>query len=402
MSMVRTLTLSLAATCLVGVAADAATPAGGHYDVLISGATIYDGSGQPAYVGDVGLIGDRIAYVGRKAPLPARERVNGHGKAVAPGFVNMLAHPEESLLVDGRALSDLRQGVTLEVLGEDSMGPLTPKMKALALQREADVKYDIDWNTLGEYLHGLERRGITPNVASYVGAGTVRTNVLGEFDVQPTPEQLEQMRQLVHQAMEEGAVGVTTALIYAPNTYAKTPELIALASEAARCGGIYSAHMRSEGDRLIEAVQETIAISTASGAPAEIFHLKVAGQRNWPKIDPLIQTIDNARTKGVHISADMYVYTAGATGLDAAMPPWVQDGGLEAWIARLKDPAIRARVIAEMRDPTVSWENLLRRRRGRQGHAAARLQESGTQAPDRQDARRDCPGARREPRGCSD
>jgi N-acyl-D-amino-acid deacylase len=348
----------LLVTCLGGAAANAATPAAARYDVLISGATIYDGSGQPAYVGDVGLIGDRIAYVGRKAPLPARERVNGHGKAVAPGFVNMLAHPEESLLVDGRALSDLRQGVTLEVLGEDSMGPLTPKMKALALQREADVKYDIDWNTLGEYLHGLERRGITPNVASYVGAGTVRTNVLGEFDVQPTPEQLEQMRQLVHQAMEEGAVGVTTALIYAPNTYAKTPELIALASEAARCGGIYSAHMRSEGDRLIEAVQETIAISTASGAPAEVFHLKVAGQRNWPKIDPLIQTIESARAKGVHISADMYVYTAGATGLDAAMPPWVQDGGLEAWITRLKDPAIRARVIAEMRDQTVSWENL--------------------------------------------
>jgi N-acyl-D-amino-acid deacylase len=358
MTMRRILTLALLVTCLGAAAAQAATPAAGRYDVLISGATIYDGSGQPAYVGDVGLIGDRIAYVGRKAPLPARERVNGHGKAVAPGFVNMLAHPEESLLVDGRALSDLRQGVTLEVLGEDSMGPLTPKMKALALQREGDVKYDIDWNTLGEYLHGLERRGITPNVASYVGAGTVRTNVLGEFDVQPTPEQLEQMRQLVHQAMEEGAVGVTTALIYAPNTYAKTPELIALASEAARCGGIYSAHMRSEGDRLIEAVQETIAISTASGAPAEVFHLKVAGQRNWPKIEPLIQTIESARTKGVHISADMYVYTAGATGLDAAMPPWVQDGGLEAWIARLKDPAIRARVIAEMRDQTVSWENL--------------------------------------------
>ncbi len=350
--------LALVASALAGAAAVAAAPPAGRYDVLITGATIYDGSGQPGYVGDVALIGERIAYVGKKAPLPATERIDAHGKAVAPGFVNMLAHPEESLLVDGRALSDLRQGVTLEVLGEDSMGPLTPKMKALALQREGDVKYDIDWSTLGEYLHGLERRGITPNVASYVGAGTVRTNVLGEVDVQPTPAQLEQMRQLVHQAMEEGAVGVTTALIYAPNTYAKTPELIALASEAARCGGIYSAHMRSEGDRLIEAVQETIDISNASGAPAEIFHLKVAGQRNWPKIDPLIQTIESARAKGVHISADMYVYTAGATGLDAAMPPWVQDGGLEAWIQRLKDPAIRARVIAEMRDPKASWENL--------------------------------------------
>ncbi len=352
------LALALVWSCLAGAVAQGATPAAGRYDVLITGATIYDGTGQPGYVGDIALIGDRIAYVGKKAPLPAKERIDAHGKAVAPGFVNMLAHPEESLLVDGRALSDLRQGVTLEVLGEDSMGPLNPKMKALALQREGDVKYDIDWSTLGEYLHGLERRGITPNVASYVGAGTVRTNVLGEVDVQPTPEQLQQMRQLVHQAMEEGAVGVTTALIYAPNTYAKTPELMALASEAARCGGIYSAHIRSEGDRLIEAVQETIDISTASGAPAEIFHLKVAGARNWPKIDPLIKTIDNARAKGVHISADMYVYTAGATGLDAAMPPWVQDGGLEAWIQRLKDPAIRARVIAEMRDPKSSWENL--------------------------------------------
>ena len=357
MTIRRILTLALLLSCLAG-AALAATPTAGRYDVLITGATVYDGSGQPGYVGDVGLIGDRIAYVGKKAPLPGRERIDAHGKAVAPGFANMLAHPEESLLVDGRALSDLRQGVTLEVLGEDSMGPLTPKMKALALQREGDVKYDIDWSTLGEYLHGLERRGITPNVASYVGAGTVRTNVLGEVDVQPTPEQLEQMRQLVHQAMEEGAVGVTTALIYAPNTYAKTPELVALASEAARCGGIYSSHMRSEGDRLIEAVQETIDIANASGAPAEIFHLKVAGQRNWPKIEPLIQTIESARAKGVHINADMYVYTAGATGLDAAMPPWVQDGGLEAWIQRLKDPAIRARVIAEMRNPKSSWENL--------------------------------------------
>ena len=354
--------LALVLSCLAGATIQAAAPAAGRYDVLISGATVYDGSGEPGYVGDVGLIGERIAYVGKKAPLAAKERIDAHGKAVAPGFVNMLAHPEESLLVDGRALSDLRQGVTLEVLGEDSMGPLNPKMKALALQREGDVKYEIDWSTLGEYLHGLERRGITPNVASYVGAGTVRTNVLGEVDVQPTPEQLEQMRRLVRQAMEEGAVGVTTALIYAPNTYARTPELIALASEAARCGGIYSAHMRSEGDRLIEAVQETIDISNASGAPAEIFHLKVAGQRNWPKIEPLIKTIEGARAKGVRISADMYVYTAGATGLDAAMPPWVQDGGLEAWIQRLKDPAIRARVIAEMRESKSSWRTSSRPR----------------------------------------
>lgn len=239
------------------------------------------------------------------------------------------------------------------------MGPLSAEMKRLALQREADIKYDIDWTTLGEYLTNLERRGIAPNVASYVGAGTVRTYVLGERDVQPTAEQLAEMRQLVHEAMEQGALGVTTALIYSPNQYAKTPELIALAQESARCGGIYSAHMRSEGDRLLEGVQETVAIARASGAPAEIYHLKEAGKRNWDKLDALILAVQAARASGVRITADMYVYTAAATGLDAAMPPWVQDGGLEAWIARMKDPATRARLIADMRDPSPAWENVL-------------------------------------------
>jgi N-acyl-D-amino-acid deacylase len=344
--------------CAAAQPVPAAAPEPPGYDVLISGGTIYDGSGGQPYVGDVAIRGDRIAYVGPHAPHAARERVDAHGKAVAPGFVNMLAHPEASLLVDGRALSDLRQGVTLEVLGEDSMGPLTAEMKRRALQREGDIRYAIDWTTLGEYLHKLEQRGIAPNVASYVGAGTVRTYVLGERDVQPTPPQLTQMRDLVRQAMEEGALGVTTALIYSPNEYAKTPELIALASEAARCGGIYSVHMRSEGDRLIEAVHETVDIAKASGAPAEIYHLKVAGRRNWNKLDALIGAVETARAAGVRITADMYVYTAGATGLDAAMPPWVQDGGLESWIARLKDPAVRARVVREMRDPKPDWENL--------------------------------------------
>jgi N-acyl-D-amino-acid deacylase len=343
--------------CLIVLAAASAQAA--DYDVLISGGTVYDGSGGAPFIGDVALRGDRIVFVGPKAPGSARERLDVRGKAVAPGFINMLAHPEESLLADGRALSDLRQGVTLEVLGEDSMGPLTPQMKALALQREGDIRYAIDWTTLGEYLHKLEQRGIAPNVASFVGAGTVRTNVLGERDVQPTPQQLTQMRTLVRQAMEEGAVGVTTALIYSPNDYAHTPELIALASESARCGGIYSVHMRSEGDRLLEALQETVDIAKASGGPAEIYHLKVAGKRNWGKIDALIAAIESARKSGLRITADMYVYTAGATGLDAAMPPWVQDGGLEAWIAHLKDPAVRARVLADMREPHPSWENLL-------------------------------------------
>jgi N-acyl-D-amino-acid deacylase len=349
--------------CVAGLvpwaAAAAASVVGTTYDVLIAGGTVYDGSGGPPFTGDVALRGERIAYVGPHAPGHARERVEAHGAAVAPGFINMLAHPEESLLADGRALSDLRQGVTLEVLGEDSMGPLTPQMKTLMLERERDIRFAIDWTTLGDYLHKLEQRGIAPNVASFVGAGTVRTNVLGERDVQPTPQQLAQMRALVHQAMEEGALGVTTALIYSPNGYAKTAELIALAAESARCGGIYSVHMRSEGDRLLEALEETVAIAKASGGPAEIYHLKAAGRRNWNKLDALIGAITAARAAGVRITADMYVYTAGATGLDAAMPPWVQDGGLEAWIARLKDPATRARVIAEMRDPTPPWENLL-------------------------------------------
>jgi len=241
------------------------------------------------------------------------------------------------------------------------MGPLTPQMKSAMKRRQADIRFDVDWTTLGEYMEKLQKRGIAPNVASFVGAGTVRSNLLGEADVQPTQEQLSAMKDLVRQAMEEGAVGVTTALIYSPNDYAKTPELIALASEAGRCGGIYSAHMRSEADRVLEAVQETIAIARASGAPAEIYHLKVAGKDHWDELDSIIATIEAARAAGIRITADMYTYTAGATGLDAAMPPWVQDGGLEAWIARLHDPGIRAKVIAEMRNPHTAWENLYAR-----------------------------------------
>jgi N-acyl-D-amino-acid deacylase len=335
--------------------------AGAQHDVIIHNGLIYDGSGKPPYLGELTIDGDRITYVGKHATGHARAEVDAHGKAVAPGFINMLAHPEESLLQDGRALSDLSQGVTLEVLGEDSMGPLTPHMKELAKQRQSDIHYDIDWTTLGEYLDKLQKRGIAPNVASFVGAGTVRTNVLGEADVQPTQAQLQTMQALVHQAMEEGALGVTTALIYSPNGYARTPELKALASESARCGGMYIAHMRSEGDRLLEAVQETVDIAQASGAPAEIYHLKIAGKANWGKYDELVKTIEKTRAGGTRITADMYTYTAGATGLDAAMPPWVQDGGLEAWIARLRDPAIRAKVIAEMRNPNPTWENLYMR-----------------------------------------
>jgi N-acyl-D-amino-acid deacylase len=320
---------------------------------------IYDGSGEKRYPGDVAIDGDRITYVGPHSADAGRSEIDVKGLAVAPGFINMLAHPEESLFADGRALSDLVQGVTLEVLGEDSMGPLNPTMKKLTVERQTDIHYEVTWTTLGEYLGTLERKGISPNVASFVGAPSVRTYVLGESDVQPTADQLRQMQVLVHQAMEEGALGVTTALIYSPATYAKTPELIALAQESARCGGIYSTHMRSEGDRIEAALDETIDIARASGAPAEIYHLKVSGHDNWGKLDRVVARIEKARSEGVRLSANMYTYTAGATGLDAAMPSWVQSGGLEAWIGHLRDPSTRAKVLAEMRDPhPATWENL--------------------------------------------
>lgn len=351
----------LAGLAIGTVLASMAHAADSQHDVIIRNGLIYDGSGHPPFTGDVAIDGDTISFVGSHAPGHGRTETDARGKAVAPGFINMLAHPEESLLVDGRALSDIEQGVTLEVIGEGSMGPLTQRMKQLIKQRQSDIHYQVDWTTFGEYMERLQKRGITPNIASFVGAGTVRENLLGEEDLQPTAAQLGEMRALVRQAMEEGALGVTTALIYSPNDYAKTAELIALASEAGRCGGIYSAHMRSEGDRVLEAVDETIEIARASGAPAEIYHLKIAGKTNWSKLDSVVAAIEAARAAGTRITADMYTYTAGATGLDAAMPPWVQNGGLEAWIARLRDPAVRARVITEMRDPNSKWENLYAR-----------------------------------------
>jgi N-acyl-D-amino-acid deacylase len=357
---VRVKSILIALTLVLAVPALAA-PAQVQHDTVIRNGLIYDGSGKPPYVGDVAIDKDRISYVGPHAPGKGRSEIDAHGKAVSPGFINMLAHPEESLLVDKRALSDITQGVTLEVMGEDSMGPLSPAMKTDMKSHQGDLHYDIDWTTLGEYLERLQSKGIAPNVAAFVGAGTIRTNVLGEDNVAPTPAQLLQMRGLVRQAMQEGALGVTTALIYNPNTYAKTPELIALASESALCGGMYIAHMRSEGDRIVEAVQETIDIAKGSGAPAEIYHLKVGGQVNWPKLDKVIDEVQAARASGTRITADMYLYTAGATGLDVTMPPWVQEGGLDKWIARLKDPALHARILADMRDPSPTWENLLQR-----------------------------------------
>lgn len=331
------------------------------YDLVISGGTIYDGSGGEPFAGDIAIKGDRIVFIGAKAKGNAAKTIDARGKAVAPGFVNMLSWATDSLIVDGRGQSDLRQGVTLEVMGEGwSMGPLNDDMKLKAEQRQGDIKYKIDWTSLGQFLEKLETKGVAMNVASFVGATTVRVHELGEGDVQPTDAQLQRMRALVRSAMEEGAMGLGTSLIYAPASYAKTGELVALASEAARCGGMYISHMRSEGNRIAEAVDELVTISRNAGLPAEIYHLKIGGKPNWGKLDGVLAQIDKARAEGLRITADMYMYPAGATGLDAAMPTWVQAGGLEKWIERLKDPKIRKKVIAEMRSPKTDWENLMR------------------------------------------
>lgn len=331
------------------------------YDLLIRGGEIYDGSGAPAVRGDVGVRGDRIVCVGRCPAGAANTTIDAAGKAVSPGFINMLSWSNEALLHDGRGLSELKQGVTLQVMGEgSSMGPWSDAQKAADLRRQGDVKYDIAWTTLDQYLRHLEARGVSQNVASFVGAETVRVNVLGEDDVDPTPEQLARMRALVVQAMEDGAMGVGTSLIYASGNYAETDELVALTTEAGRCGGMYISHMRSEGNRLLEAIDELIEISRRSGAPAEIYHLKATGRANWGKLEQAIARIEAARAQGLRITADMYTYPAGSTGLDAAMPVWVQAGGVEKWIERLKDPATRAKVKAEMLADSTSWENLMR------------------------------------------
>ena len=356
------LALCAAAGLLLMGAAPLPSPA---YDLLIRNAEIYDGSGGAPLKGEVAVKGDRIAYVGPHAPGRGARAIDAHGQAVAPGFINMLSWANESLVADGRGLSDLKQGVTLEVMGEgNSMGPLTPEMKAYETRHQGDIKFPIDWTSLDEYLRGLEKRGVSLNVASFVGAETVRVHELGADDVQPTPEQLDRMRGLVRQAMLDGAMGVGSSIIYAPGSYAKTDELAALTEEAGKCGGIYISHMRSEGDRLLEAVDELIAISAASGTPAEIYHLKASGKGNWDKLDTAIARIEAARAKGQRITADMYTYPAGSTGLDAAMPTWVQAGGVEEWIKRLRDPAIRAKVVAEMRLDHPNFENLARQAGG--------------------------------------
>jgi N-acyl-D-amino-acid deacylase len=329
-----------------------------EYDVLIRNGVVFDGSGGAESRASLAVKGDRIAAIGPLEDARAALEIDAAGLAVAPGFINMLSWADESLLVDGRSQSDIRQGVTLEVFGEGwSMGPLNARMKEEQVNGQGDLKYPVDWTTLGEYLEGLERKGISPNVASFVGATTVRIHEIGYADREPTAEELARMKELVRQAMREGALGLGSSLIYAPAFYARTPELIELAKAAGESGGMYISHMRSEGARLLEAIDELIQIAREARVPAEIYHFKAAGRDNWDKTDAAIARIEAARREGLRITADIYTYPAGATGLNATMPPWVQEGGYDEWVARLKDPAVRARVKKEMTTPTDRWEN---------------------------------------------
>lgn len=327
-------------------------------DVVIRDGILYDGSGSSPRAGDVAIDGDRIVAVGPLTHHRGRKEIDAAGLAIAPGFVNMLSWATSSLIEDGRSQSDLRQGVTLEIFGEGrSMGPLNDAMKQDALQRQGDMKYDIAWTTLGEYLEYLIQRGVSCNVASFVGATTVRIHVLGYEDRAPSGPELDHMRDLVRQAMEDGALGVASALIYSPAFFAQTDELIALAEAAAEYQGIYISHIRNEGNRLLEAVEELITIARRAKVAAEIYHLKASGQSNWAKLDALIDRLEAARAEDLRITADMYTYAAGATGLDATMPHWVQEGGHRAWVERLKNPSIRKRVVQEMSAPSDEWES---------------------------------------------
>jgi len=328
------------------------------FDIVIHNGTLYDGSGATPLVGDVAINRDAIAGVGSLKNAHGRTDIDAAGLAVAPGLINMLSWATDSLIQDGRSQGDIRQGVTLEVMGEgESMGPLNDRMKKDMVEQQGDIKYAVGWTTLGEYLEYLVERGVSTNVASFVGAATVRIHALRYENRAPTPDELEQMSGLVRQAMQEGALGLASALIYAPACYAQTDELIALARVAAEYGGLYISHIRNEGNAILESLDELLTIAHQAGIAAEIYHLKLSGRSNWDKLDSVIEKIEAARAQGLRITADMYNYAASSTGLDAAMPGWVQEGGLPAWIERLKDPAIRERVKQEMSTPGDGWEN---------------------------------------------
>jgi N-acyl-D-amino-acid deacylase len=330
-----------------------------NFDVIIKGGTLYEGTGaEPRHV-DLAIRGDRIVGLGDFKSVKAKTVIDANGLAVAPGFINMLSWSNESLIQDGRSQSEIRQGVTTEIMGEgESMGPTNDRVREHILREQSDIKYDIKWNTLTEYLKYLESRGISCNVASFIGATTIRENVIGFEDKQPTPEQLDQMRELVRKEMEAGALGIGTSLIYPPAFYAKTEELIELCKVAAKYQGKYISHMRSEGNRLLEALDELIRISREAGIPAEVYHIKAAGEPNWSKIDDLLSRIEAAQKEGLKITADMYTYTAGGTGLDACLPPWTEDGGYPALFKRLRDPATREKIKAQVQTPSDEWENM--------------------------------------------
>ncbi|HLO45458.1 MAG TPA: D-aminoacylase [Leadbetterella sp.] len=330
------------------------------YDTIIRNGMVYDGNGKAPFKADIGIKNDTIAFIGDLSGETASlETIDAKGMAVAPGFVNMLSWATESLIHDGRSMSDIMQGITLEVMGEgDSMGPLTDSMKLYAEKSQGDIKYDITWKTLGGYLDFLEKRGVSTNVASFVGASTVRAMELGYSNRKPSAEELERMKKHVETAMKEGAMGLASALIYTPGTYAETPELIELSKVVSQYDGMYISHLRSEGNQLEKTVDELISIAKAANIHAEIYHLKAGGKTNWHKIDKVIAKIDSARKAGLNITTDMYNYVAGATGLDAAMPPWVQEGGFDQWSKRLQSPATRQKVAKEMSTPQGNWENL--------------------------------------------
>jgi len=329
------------------------------YDVILRNGTIYDGSGDVPFIADLAIDGDTIVAIGDIGNATAMTEINADGLAVAPGFVNMMCWANESLIEDGRSQSDIRQGVTLEVLGEgSSMGPLNDLMKDEMVQRQGDIQYEVEWTTLGEYLEFLERRGVSPNTASFVGAENPRKIVIGDENRAPTPEELEQMQTLVRQAMEEGALGVASALIYPPGSFAETDELVALARVAAEYDGIYISHLRSEAATMSRALDELLTIARNAGIRAEIYHLKSSGQTNWPLFGEAVAMVERAQADGLHITADIYTYPAGATGLNACMPPWVQEGGFEASLERLRIPEMRQLIASEMLEESSSWENL--------------------------------------------
>ena len=329
------------------------------YDIVLTNGWIYDGSGSAPFMGSIGIQADTLAYVGKDLHVSGKSVVDVGGKVIAPGFINMLSWAVESVIQDGKSQSDIRQGVTLEVFGEGmSWGPLNEPMKEEMVSSQGDFSYEIAWNTLGEYLEFLENKGVSCNVASFVGATTLRIHEIGYEDRPPTEEELENMRQLARQAMEEGAMGIGSSLIYAPAFYAGTDELIELCKIGAEYDGMYISHLRSESNRFLEALDELMYIADESGIRAEVYHLKAGGKPNHPKMDLAIQKIDSARMAGLEITTDMYTYVAGATGLDASMPPWVQEGGYEEWRKRLQDPFIRKQVKAEMQQDTDKWENL--------------------------------------------